>query len=298
LHYRGFPTGNFETTQWKGSSERGLLMLVATRFLALFGLLALAASLAPIRAQQPLETETARPPKEGSVEIQAAFEYQTSKEGTERALPFAFEYGITDRLSLMVEPVFYTAIRPKVGPRATGVGDLEVTLSYLFAREKGWRPALAIAGEVKAPTARNVLIGTRKTDFATYLIASKRAGKFDTHANIGYTFVGKPAGAQLKNFVNFALAEEYFVHPKFALVGEVLINSGSSPEAVAGATTPPPTVTPEISSGEIVGMGGFRYRLRERLFFTFGVSYDNNHAVLIRPGLTFTFNRPGRTRTQ
>jgi hypothetical protein len=53
-----------------------------------------------------------------------------------------------------------------------------------------------------------------------------------------------------------------------------------------------------ISSGEIVGMAGFRYRIRERMFFTLGISYDNNHAVLIRPGLTFNFNRPGRTRPQ
>ena len=102
----------------------------------------------------------------------------------------------------------------------------------------------------------------------------------------------------MKNFVNFALAEEYFVNPKFALLGEILVNSGSSPEATTGTTTPPPTVTPEISSGEIVGMGGFRYRIRERMFFTLGVSYDNNQAVLIRPGLTFGFNRPGRTRPQ
>jgi hypothetical protein len=260
------------------------------------GLLVLTAPCALVRSQQPLETETARPPKKGAFEVQTSFEYQRSKEGTERALPFAFEYGVTDRLSLMVEPVFYTAIRPKVGTRATGIGDLEITLSYLFAREKGWRPALAIAGEVKAPTARNALIGSRKTDFAAYLIGSKRSGRFDSHVNIGYTSVGKPAGAPLKNYVNFAFAEEYFVRPKFALVGEILANSGSSPETAIG-TTPPLTGTPEISSGEIVGMGGFRYRVRERMFLTIGVSYDNNHAVLIRPGLTFNFNRPGRTRS-
>src|SRR6195256_6409058 len=219
------------------------------RFILLFGLLVLVGSSMTSRAQQPLETETARPPQKGAFEVQAAFEYQTSKEGTERALPFAFEYGITDRLSLMAEPVFYTAIRPKIGTRATGIGDLEVTLSYLFAREKGSRPALAVAGELKAPTARNILIGSRKTDFTTYLIASKRFGRFDAHANVGYTFVGKPAGANLKNFFNFALAGEYFVNPKFTLVGEVLENTGSSPEAGTASTITSPIVTPEISSG-------------------------------------------------
>jgi hypothetical protein len=271
-------------------------MIALRRLILVLGFFVLSASFMVIRAQQPLETETARPPQKGAFEVQTAFEFQTSKEGTERALPFAFEYGITDRLSLMVEPVFYTAIRPKSGTRATGSGDLEITLSYLFAREKGRRPALAIAGEVKAPTARNLLIGSRKADFAFYLIGSKRVRKFDTHANIGYTFVGKPAGTQLKNFVNFALAEEYFVNRRLALVGEALVNSGSSPETVVGGVAPSLGVTPEISSGEMVGMLGFRYRIRNRVFATFGVSYDNNHAVLIRPGLTFYFNRPGRTR--
>jgi hypothetical protein len=39
----------------------------------------------------------------------------------------------------------------------------------------------------------------------------------------------------------------------------------------------------------------FRYWLRERMSFTFGVSYDKNHAVLLRSGITFYFNRPGQT---
>jgi len=40
--------------------------------------------------------------------------------------------------------------------------DLFITLSYLFPREKGRRPTLATVGEVKVPTARNILIGTRQ----------------------------------------------------------------------------------------------------------------------------------------
>ncbi|MEA2173061.1 MAG: hypothetical protein QOD00_653 [Blastocatellia bacterium] len=69
--------------------------------------------------------------------MQTTFEYQTLKEGRELAAPLAFECGMTDRLSLLVEPVFYTSIRPKQGRRATGLGDLEVSLSYLLAKERG-----------------------------------------------------------------------------------------------------------------------------------------------------------------
>jgi hypothetical protein len=245
-----------------------------------------------VHAQQPLETETARPLKKGVVEVQAAFEYQTAKEGTERAAPTAFEFGITDRLSLLVEPVFYTSIRPKLGRRANGLGDLEVTLSYLFAKEERKRPALAIAGEIKAPTARDVLIGTGKTDFTAYLIASKRFGKFDTHANVGYTFVGKPTGVQVSNTANFAFATEYFANKRLTLLGEVLVNGLGKAET----TTPlgvPLTTAPEAAAGELAGTIGFRYDIKPNLSFSMGVSRDNSGATLLRPGVTYRFNLPG-----
>lgn len=90
---------------------------------------ALAALLAPAAyAGQPLETESARLAKAGHGEVEVTYEYQTSSEGKEIAAPMAFEYGISDRLEVMVEPVFYTAIRPKAGKNATGIGDTETTL--------------------------------------------------------------------------------------------------------------------------------------------------------------------------
>ena len=89
-----------------------------SRFLLSFGTLLLAAPCTPLLAQQPLETETARPPKKGVVEIQTTFEYQTAKEGKEAAAPLAFEYGITDRWTILIEPVLFTGIRPKLGPHA------------------------------------------------------------------------------------------------------------------------------------------------------------------------------------
>ena len=84
---------------------------------------------------QALETETARILHAGSFEFSNSFEFQTSSEGTETAAPFVFEYGITDRLELLVEPVPFTAIRPKAGRRATDTGDMEVTYSYLLRQE-------------------------------------------------------------------------------------------------------------------------------------------------------------------
>lgn len=86
----------------------------------------------------------------GVFEVSGNFEYQISSEGHEAALPFAVEYGVTDRLEFLVEPVAYTAIRPKVGAQASGVG------------------------EVKFPTARNTLIGTGKTQRRSARFARRR----------------------------------------------------------------------------------------------------------------------------
>jgi len=128
-------------------------------------------SASPLLGQQPLETETARLPLQGMLVFGSTYEFQTSAQGTEHALPFTFEYGLADRLALLVEPVLLTSIRPKVGRKATGVGDLEATLQYLARDETRSFPALALAAEIKLPTARDTLIGTRRTDFTPYLIA-------------------------------------------------------------------------------------------------------------------------------
>lgn len=232
---------------------------------------------------QILETETARPVGKGVFEIGSNFEYQVSSEGHEVALPFAVEYGFTDRLELLVEPVAYTAIRPKVGTRATGGGDLETTLTYLALRETRGAPAVAIAGEVKFPTTNNRLIGTGRTDYAGYLIGSKRFGRLDTHADIGYTIVGKPAGALLKNIWNFALGWERWLGSSSELYGEFLGNTAASRTAEAN---PPGTTTPEAPSGEFVASLGLARYVLPSLRLSLGVSIDNNSAVLFRPGFT------------
>lgn len=237
-------------------------------------------------AAQILETETARPVGRGGLELGTNFEYQTSSEGHEAALPFALEYGFTDRFEVLVEPVAYTSIRPKLGARATGAGDTEVTFTYLARRESGGTPALALAGEVKLPTARSTLIGTGKADFAGYLIASKRMGRFDTHGNLGYTIVGRPAGTQLKNIFNFALASQMRLGQTSELFGEILANTASSSAGEPTGPAPPGGVVAEAPTGEIVGSLGVAQYVVPSLRLSLGLSVDNNGALMFRPGLT------------
>jgi hypothetical protein len=266
------------------------MMTHPARSLLSVGAILLGLMVPPVCAAQILETETARPVGRGALEVGGNFEYQTSSEGHETAIPFAVEYGFTDRFEILVEPVAYTAIRPNSGTRATGAGDTEVTLTYLARRESGGTPAFAVAGEVKLPTATNTLIGTGKADYAGYLIASKRLGRFDTHANLGYTIVGRPAGSRLKNIFNFAFGWQMSMGSASELFGEFLANTKSTALGEPIGPVPPGGIVAEAPTGEIVGSIGIAKYVIPSLRLALGFNVDNNGAVMIRPG--FTIRRP------
>ena len=178
-------------------------------------------------------------------------------QGTEHAVPVALEYGIANRLALLVEPVLVTLIRPEAPPNATGLGDLELTLQVLARGEGRLMPALALAAEEKLPTATNRQIGTGRADFTPYLIASKHIGRNEVHANVGYSFMGKPAGLSVQNTINLALAIERQMTPRLGVVAEVLSTS-----AAAGADGGESSVNAPEIAGRTGGDG--RHSLQTR----------------------------------
>jgi hypothetical protein len=250
----------------------------------------LSSAVAPLEAvAQVLETEESRPLARGRVELGGGVEFQTAKEGNETAVPLALEYGLTERFTLLLEPVFFTAIRPTSGARATGLGDLEVTAFYHLMSERGAAPSISLAGEIKIPTARNALIGTGQTDFTPYLIASKTTGRFFTSANLSYTFIGKPPGTSASNLFNYAIGTIFSASARHILYAEVFGNTsalggGETPEVPAVNAT-----TAELSGGETVGAVGYGYYVSPGVLGSIGVSYDNNKAILFRPGLEWFF---------
>ncbi len=271
-------------------------MIAITRGLLVAGTIACSS----VAMAQVLETETARLPKQGEGEVSAGYEFQTSKEGTESAIPLTFNFGLLDRLEIAVEPVVHTRIRPDAGKRARGFGDIEMTLTGLLFEESGNLPAIAVAGEIKFPTAHNSLIGTGEYDYTGYLIASKRFGNFDTHANIGYQVTGSPSGVDAKNVWNFAVAATYHINPRFDVYAEVLghtspIGNGELPDGLIPVVAVDSelnggdgvsTGSAELSGSEIVGTIGAGWYIRPNTFLSLGVSYDNSSAVLIHPDLT------------
>jgi hypothetical protein len=256
-------------------------MLMRTLIPSIYAVLLFAGSL---HTQQPLETETAHLPPRGALVFSGTYELQLSPQGTEHALPFAIEDGLANRLTVLIEPVLMTAIRPENPPNATGLGDLEVTLQYLARREQRLLPAIAFAVEEKIPTATNRQIGTGKADFTPSIIASKRFGRFDAHANVGYSFMGRPAGLAVQNTLNLALALEDYIMPRFAAMAEVLSTSAAT--GIEGGGGESSVTAPEIAGAEQVVMVGVRYLHARHTWYSLGMTYDNTSAALLRPGVT------------
>ena len=238
---------------------------------------------------QELETETARPPEAGVVEAGAGYEYQVSSEGSEAAAPMFVELGIAGRLELVVEPVPYTAIRPDAGTHATGAGDLEITLLGLVLAEGERLPAIALAGEIKVPTAGNTLIGTGEYDYTGYLILSKRFGALDASLNLGYAVQGQPPGTMVDDLVSFALAARYLATPRLDLFAEILGNTTTSGEggSEAGGDT---SANPEVAGGELFGTVGAGYLVTPWALVYLGLTYDNTNAFMVHPGLTLKYD--------
>ena len=260
------------------------------RLFVLAGVFTLSVPSASVFGQFALETETARLRPQGEFEIGMALEFQTSKEGQEFDLPMAIEYGMTDRLEFLLEPVPFVAILPNHGRKARGLGDVEMTLTYLVVDETDWFPALAVAGELKTPTATNRLIGTGKTDGSVLLIASKQFGDLDLHFNFAYTVIGQPPDVSVKNTYELALAGVYTLNDEFDLLAEVLYTtsaqrSGGGGEGDTGASA----LTAEVSGVELVGAVGVQYHLTCCCDVFATASYDNNSAWLLRFGWTLKF---------
>ncbi len=241
---------------------------------------------------QVLETEDSKPLLPGQFYLGTGLEFQTSSEGTETALPLAIEYGLSQRFTLLVEPVVFTNINPNEGKGATGFGDVEVTLFYQMVREKEVTPSLSVSAEVKIPATNNPMIGTGKADFTPYLIASKTLGKFFTSINFSYTFLGKPEGVQANNLINYGLGTIYSANGKNIFFAEIYGNTSAFGGNEIDETTSGDqnnSQNQEISGGETVGSVGYGSYIGKELLLSFGISYDNNQAVLFRPGIEWKF---------
>jgi hypothetical protein len=91
----------------------------------------------PSRADLVLETETAELGKKGTFALSCGVQWEREKDGSKTVFTLnQFEYAITDRAEILIEPFFHEWDYPKGAKSFNGMGDLEVTPSYMVLLEK------------------------------------------------------------------------------------------------------------------------------------------------------------------
>ena len=198
-------------------------------------------SIGLLHADLVLETETAELGKQGDMLFSMALQQEWAKDGSRTLFTLnQYEYAITDRAEILIEPFFYEWDSPKGAKSFSGVGDLEVTPSYMVGLEELYFPAIVLAFKLKVPTATNRDIGTGKFDYLPYIIFGKTYGDWVFNANIGYNFITSPKNDPMRNQMIYDLSIERKVTDKLSLYAEIFSNSspahgekGTFSEAVA-----------------------------------------------------------------
>ena len=105
----------------------------------------------------------------------------------------------------------------------SGIGDLILSAKWQFVGESTWLPRQAMVPAVKFPTAdRHNELGSGKTDYDLTWIASKSLCKqMGAHINVGYSWIGEPAGEDVGDILHYGLALDYRIMAPLQWVGEV-----------------------------------------------------------------------------
>lgn len=231
----------------------------------------------PLRADTVLETETAELGKKGDLLISNSVQFEKARDGTRTAFTLTqFEYAVTDRAEILIEPFFQEWSKAKGGPTIHGMGDLEITPSYMIILddEKGWRPGVVLALKVKVPTARNRDIGSGLVDYYPYVILGKKIGHWLFNANLGVDFIGRNRDDRTtKNQLVYDFSVEREITDQWSLFAEVF---GNSRPAIGERST-------------FSGALATEYKFTQHFNAFVSVGYDTDHLVNIRPGFNFLF---------
>lgn len=108
------------------------------------------------------------------------------------------------------------------GSGGSGLGDIILKGRYYAVEQEGLVPFIDLVGSIKFPTANpDKGLGTGQPDFTVLSEFAWRLGEsaWTALAEMGYTFVGKPAGMDVKNRWLYSVGLAYDLDPKLTLSG-------------------------------------------------------------------------------
>ena len=231
----------------------------------------------PLHADTVLETETAQLGKKGEWLISESVQFERAKDGSRTTFTLMqYEVGLTDRCELLIEPFFQEWDKPKGEKRFHGMGDLEITPSYMIVVDdpKKWVPAILLAFKVKVPTAKNRNIGSGRVDYYPYVIVGKTFGPWVLNANFGIDVIGTSKNDHdTRNQFIYDFSVERKITDKWSVFAEVFANSKPAVGDV----------------GTFAGAIATEYKFTEHFEAFVSVGYDTDHLFNVRPGFNIEY---------
>ena len=230
----------------------------------------------PTYAARPLTTDDAWTVEKGEFQLEAGFDVlRQDNHDREYSPSITLTYGLLERMDLGVGSG-YVFSHPKEGERENGMADTKIKLKYRWMDEKNWRPALAVSGILKIPTASESKgLGSGQTDFGLNAILTKTlTKKWVVHLNFGYTFIGED---HVNNELNYSIAAQFLLTEKWGLVGEVVgVNNFNG----------------RHGDDPFSGLIGTYYSITDKIIWDAGLEIGMNKAapgVRLTTGLTWLF---------
>jgi len=171
-------------------------------------------------ADTAIETEAAQIGKQGEIGISQSYEYAKAKDGKSGGTLTQFEYGLSDRAEILIEPFFYVWEHPDGESKVDGLGDLEITPSYEFVTEDNGMPAMLAAFKLKVPTGSKDAGGSGKFDYMPYIILGQHYAGWTFNVNLGVNIVTPTDGGKYEKVATWAVETEREIMPNLTLLLE------------------------------------------------------------------------------
>jgi len=237
----------------------------------------------PLFAQRPfLDTEVAVPIERGRYRLEGGLNFNRfSSDRKSTLLSVNLRYGLIQNLEFNFEMPFLFVDGPEDNKKRAG--DFRLNTKIRFLKGRAANP-LSVAGlmAIKFPTAgRSKALGTSGVvDVGFLAIASKAFSPVTTHINMGYYFIGNPAGTDLPDQIRYALGLE-------AAMPEAPIKALAEITGRADLGSSP-------SNDQALALVGFSIQLQSDLIFDTSVGFSlnrNSPDYVINSGLSYALRR-------
>ncbi|HEU4503887.1 MAG TPA: transporter [Nitrospira sp.] len=206
---------------------------------------------------RPIAIEDAYVIPKGEIGVEGGVTFNDRKEGKER---FGFQpqiiYGALDNVQLEIMTGLVTEPTSVVGDDKSG--DLSVGVLYNLNTETIDLPAFAVRAELGFPTGVN----SKGVDTELTGVMTRSFGRWRTHVNIGYTFLGSPQGQERSGTYRVVAAVSYPLGYPTSFRDTVIANVSTRQSDLVGQRNP-----------TAVGIG-LRHQVSSRVVFDVGLGTE------------------------